>query len=259
MLEIRNLHASVNNVDILKGIDLHVKAGELHAIMGPNGSGKSTLAYVLAGKLTYSVTAGEVVLDGQQLLDMLPEARARAGLFLSFQHPVEIAGVRLDQFLRAGYNAIRKSHGQEEIDVLKFDRLLKKKADMVGVDPDLIKRNVNQGFSGGERKRNEILQMAVLEPRLSVLDEPDSGLDIDAVRTVAEGIDQLRSPQTATILITHYQRILNYVVPDVVHVLVNGRIVKSGDKELALEIEAEGYDKFEEPVGAALPDSSSDR
>ena len=251
MLEIRNLHADVNNVEILKGIDLHVKAGELHAIMGPNGSGKSTLAYVLAGKLTYSVTAGEVLFDGQQLLDMTPEKRARAGLFLSFQHPIEIAGVRLDQFLRAGYNAIRKSHGEEEIDVLKFDKLLKKRVAMVGVDPELTKRNVNQGFSGGERKRNEILQMAVLEPRLAVLDEPDSGLDIDAVRTVAEGINQLRSPQSATILITHYQRILNYVVPDVVHVLINGRIVKSGGKELALEIEADGYDKFEEPVGAA--------
>ncbi len=254
MLEIRNLHASVNDVEILKGIDLHVKAGELHAVMGPNGSGKSTLAYVLAGKLTYSVTAGEVLFEGQQLLDMLPEARARAGLFLSFQLPIEIAGVRLDQFLRAGYNAIRKSNGQEEIDVLKFDRLLKKRAEMVGVDPDLIKRNVNQGFSGGERKRNEILQMAVLEPKLAILDEPDSGLDIDAVRTVAEGINQLRNPQSATLLITHYQRILNYVVPDVVHVLVNGRIVKSGGKELALEIEAEGYDTFEEPVGAASPD-----
>ena len=251
MLEIRNLHADVNNVEILKGIDLHVKAGELHAVMGPNGSGKSTLAYVLAGKLTYSVTAGEVLFDGQQLLDMTPEKRARAGLFLSFQHPIEIAGVRLDQFLRAGYNAIRKSHGEEEIDVLKFDRLLKKRVAMVGVDPELTKRNVNQGFSGGERKRNEILQMAVLEPKLSVLDEPDSGLDIDAVRTVAEGINQLRSPQSATILITHYQRILNYVVPDVVHVLINGRIVKSGGKELALEIEADGYDKFEEPVDAA--------
>ena len=253
MLEIRNLHASVSNVEILKGIDLHVKAGEIHAVMGPNGSGKSTLAYVLAGKLTYAVTAGEVLFEGQQLLDMLPEARARAGLFLSFQHPIEIAGVRLDQFLRAGYNAIRKSHGQEEIDVLKFDRLLKKRVAMVGADPDLTKRNVNQGFSGGERKRNEILQMAVLEPRLAILDEPDSGLDIDAVRTVAEGINQLRGPQSATILITHYQRILNYVVPDVVHVLVNGRIVKSGGKELALEIEAEGYDKFEEPVGAVTP------
>ena len=255
MLEIRNLHANVNNVEILKGIDLHVKAGEIHAVMGPNGSGKSTLAYVLAGKLTYSVTAGEVLFHGQQLLDMTPEKRARAGLFLSFQHPIEIAGVRLDQFLRAGYNAIRKSHGEEEIDVLKFDKLLKKRVAMVGVDPELTKRNVNQGFSGGERKRNEILQMAVLEPKLAVLDEPDSGLDIDAVRTVAEGINQLRSPQSATILITHYQRILNYVVPDVVHVLINGRIVKSGGKELALEIEADGYDKFEEPVGAAPLDS----
>ena len=255
MLEIRDLHAAVDNVQILKGVNLQVKAGELHAIMGPNGSGKSTLAFVLAGKQpTYTVTSGEVTFDGQNLLDMLPEARARAGLFLSFQQPVEIPGVRMDQFLRAGFNAVRKARGVEEMDVLKFDKLLKSKVEMIGADPSLIRRNVNQGFSGGERKRNEILQMAVLEPKLAILDEPDSGLDVDAVRDVAEGINQLRRPDSATILITHYQRILNYVVPDVVHVLVGGRIVQTGGKELALEVEANGYDKFVE-LAAAVPSS----
>ena len=255
MLEIRDLHAAVDNVQILKGVNLQVKAGELHAIMGPNGSGKSTLAFVLAGKQpTYTVTSGEVTFDGQNLLDMLPEARARAGLFLSFQQPVEIPGVRMDQFLRAGFNAVRKARGVEEMDVLKFDKLLKSKVEMIGADPSLIRRNVNQGFSGGERKRNEILQMAVLEPKLAILDEPDSGLDVDAVRDVAEGINQLRRPDSATILITHYQRILNYVVPDVVHVLVGGRIVQTGGKELALEVEADGYDKFVE-LAAAVPSS----
>ena len=247
MLEIRDLHAAVDNIQILKGVNLQVKAGELHAVMGPNGSGKSTLAFVLAGKQpTYTVTSGEVTFDGQNLLDMLPEARARAGLFLSFQQPVEIPGVRMDQFLRAGFNAVRKARGVEEMDVLKFDKLLKSKVEMVGADPGLIRRSVNQGFSGGERKRNEILQMAVLEPKLAILDEPDSGLDVDAVRAVAEGIDQLRRPDSATILITHYQRILNYVIPDVVHVLIDGRIVQTGGKELAMEVEADGYDKFVE-------------
>jgi Fe-S cluster assembly ATP-binding protein len=252
MLEIRNLHAAVDDVEILKGVDLMVRPGELHAVMGPNGSGKSTLAFVLAGKQpTYTVTSGEVAFDGQNLLDMLPEARARAGLFLSFQQPVEIPGVRMDQFLRAGFNAVRKARGVEEMDVLKFDKLLKSKVEMVGADPGLIRRNVNQGFSGGERKRNEILQMAVLEPKLAILDEPDSGLDVDAVRAVAEGINQLRRPDSAAILITHYQRILNYVVPDVVHVLVGGRIIQTGGKELALEVEADGYDKFIELAAVA--------
>ncbi len=246
MLEIRDLRATIGVVEILKGVNLQVNAGELHAIMGPNGSGKSTLAYVLAGKLAYTVTSGEVAFEGQDLLAMLPENRARAGLFLCFQHPIEIPGVRMDQFMRAGLNAIRKSQGLQELDVLKFDRMLKKKVELLAVDPSLIKRSVNEGFSGGERKRNEILQMAVLEPKLSILDEPDSGLDIDAVRAVAEGINQLRRPDAAAILITHYQRILNYVIPDVVHVLIDGRIVKSGGKELALQVEAEGYDKFEE-------------
>ncbi len=256
MLEIRELHATVADTEILKGVNLQVKAGELHAIMGPNGSGKSTLAYVLAGKLAYTVTSGEVLFEGKKLLDMLPEARARAGLFLSFQHPVELPGVRLDQFLRAGYNSVRKSQGAEELDVLKFNRLLKGKVALIGVDSSLVQRYVNEGFSGGERKRNEVLQMAVMEPKLAILDEPDSGLDIDAVRVVAEGINQLRRPNAATILITHYQRILNYVVPDVVHVFIDGRIAKTGGKELALQVEAEGYDKFEAMVAAGQSSES---
>jgi len=253
MLEIRDLHVSVGDIEILKGVNLHVKAGEMHAIMGPNGSGKSTLTNVLAGNPLYSVTSGEVLFQGQNLLEMAPEKRARAGLFLSFQHPIAIPGVRLDQFLRAGFNAIRKSKGVEELDVLKFDRLIRNKAEIVDMDPNLIKRSVNEGFSGGERKRNEILQMAVLEPKLSILDEPDSGLDIDALQTVAEGINQLRSPETATILVTHYQRILNYVFPDVVHVFINGRIVKSGGREIALQLEAKGYEKFEESSQTSSP------
>ena len=250
MLDVRDLHATVSNVEILKGVSLQVKAGEVHAIMGPNASGKSTLANVLAGNPLYTVTSGTALFDGQNLLAMLPEARARAGLFLSFQHPTEVSGVRLDQFLRAGYNAIRKSRGLEELDPLKFDRLLKDKLKVVEIDPSLTKRSVNEGFSGGEKKRTEILQLAVLEPRLAILDETDSGLDVDALREVAEGINQFRSPERALILVTHYQRILNYIVPDVVHVLINGRIVTSGGKDLALEIEAEGYDKFEALEGA---------
>ena len=245
MLEIHGLHAMVADVEILKGINLNIKAGELHALMGPNGSGKSTLAYVLAGKPGYSVTSGEVLFEGQNLLAMTPEVRARAGLFLSFQHPLEIKGVRLDQFMRAALNATRKSRGLEEMEVLPFDRYLREKLQQMEMDPNLTKRSINEGFSGGERKRNEVLQMAVLEPKLTILDEPDSGLDIDAVQRVAEEINRLKKPETASLLITHYQRILNYVIPDVVHVLINGRIAKSGGKELALEVEAEGYDKFE--------------
>ena len=244
MLKIQDLHVSIETTTILNGINLTVNPGEMHAIMGPNGSGKSTLAYVLAGRPGYRVTSGTMTLNDEDLIAKLPEERARAGIFLSFQHPIEIAGVRLDQFLRAGYNAIRKAHDQEELDVLKFDRMLNTKIKLAGMDPALTRRYVNQGFSGGERKRNEVLQMAVLEPKLSILDEPDSGLDIDAVRTVAESINQLRTPENGTILITHYQRILNYVEPDYVHIIINGRIVESGDKKLALEVESEGYDKF---------------
>ena len=246
MLEIRNLHASVGDVPILKGVNLNVAPGEVHAIMGPNGSGKSTLAYVLAGRPGYNHTGGEALLDGKDILGLLPEDRARMGLFLCFQHPVEVPGVRLDHFMRAGYNAIRKSKEMEELDVLKFDRLINDKANTVEMDRNLIKRSVNEGFSGGEKKRNEILQMAVFEPTLAILDEPDSGLDVDALRVVASGINQLRRPDNSVILVTHYQRILEYVVPDMVHVFSNGQIVKSGDKSLALEVEQRGYDWLED-------------
>ena len=245
MLEIRGLHASVGGVEILKGVDLIVEAGQVHAIMGPNGSGKSTLANVLAGNPLYTVTAGELAFEGRDLLKMLPEERAQAGFFLSFQHPVEIPGVRLDQFMRASYNSMQKSKGLEELDALKFDRVVKSKAKLVEMDPTLTKRSVNEGFSGGEKKRNEILQLAILEPKLAILDETDSGLDVDALRIVAEGVNRLRSPETATVVITHYQRILNYITPDVVNVLIDGRIVMSGGKELALEIEEKGYDWIE--------------
>ena len=248
MLEIRNLTASVGGVQVLNGINLSVQPGTVHAIMGPNGSGKSTLSNVLAGHPQYTVNSGEVLLDGIDLLAMPPEERARAGVFLCFQHPVEIPGVRMDQFMRAGYNAIHKSKGLAELDPIQFDRMLQETAKIVEIDPTLLKRSVNDGFSGGEKKRNEILQMAMLEPRLSILDEPDSGLDVDSLRIVADGINQLRSPDKAVVLITHYQRILSYVVPDVVHVLINGRFVKSGGKELAAEIEAEGYEKYEAQV-----------
>jgi len=246
MLEIRNLHANIDDKEILKGISLDVKAGELHAIMGPNGSGKSTLANVLAGKPSYKVTGGEVLLENQDLISMLPEERARAGLFLCFQHPVEVPGVRMDQFVRQSFNDIRKSKGEDQLDVLKFDKMLKEKVEIVGIDYSFVKRSVNEGFSGGEKKRNEILQMAVLQPKLAILDEPDSGLDVDALRQVAQAINNLRTDKNAVILVTHYQRILDYVVPDKVHVFVNGTIVQSGDKKLALEIESKGYDKYEE-------------
>ena len=253
LLEIRDLHAAVGGTEILKGINLELNAGEIHALMGPNGSGKSTLAYVLAGKPGYAITSGEILFEGSILSDLAPEERARAGLFLSFQHPVEIKGVRLDQFLRAALNSTRKSRGLEELEVLPFDRYLREKVHQMHIDPALTKRAVNEGFSGGERKRNEILQMAVLEPKLTILDEPDSGLDIDAVQRVAEEINQLKKPETSALLITHYQRILNYVVPDVVHILIDGRIHKSGGKELALEVEAEGYDQFEKPMAPSSP------
>ena len=245
-LEVRNLCSKVGDTPILKGVDFRVMAGEVHAIMGPNGSGKSTLANVLAGHPLYHVTDGEVLFMGRDLLKMPPEQRARQGFFLSFQHPVEISGVRLDQFMRASYNAIRKSREEEELDALKFDRLVKSKSKIVELDPALIRRSVNEGFSGGEKKRAEILQMSVLEPLLAVLDETDSGLDVDALRIVAQGINQLRSPGNSIVLITHYQRILEYVVPDVVNVLMEGRFVKSGGRELALEIETRGYDWVQE-------------
>ncbi len=241
MLEIKNLHVKVGNHEILKGVSLTVKAGEVHSIMGPNGSGKSTLAQVLAGRETYEVTAGEVIYRGKNLLEMAPEERARDGLFLAFQYPVEIPGVANTYFLKAALNAIRKSRGQEELDAMDFLALAREKMKLLDMDDKLLHRSVNEGFSGGEKKRNEIFQMAILQPRLAILDETDSGLDIDALRIVAGGVNALRSPERAILVVTHYQRLLNYIIPDFVHVLVDGRIVKSGGKELALELEAKGY------------------
>jgi Fe-S cluster assembly ATP-binding protein len=251
VLEIRGLRASAGDKEILRGIDLTVNAGEVHAVMGPNGSGKSTLAQVLAGHPAYQVTAGSVTYEGQDLLDLEPEERAQAGVFLAFQYPVEIPGVTNAYFLRAAYNEIRKARGLEEVDSMDFLDLLEQKLKLVEWEPEIMSRAVNSGFSGGEKKRNEILQMAVLEPKLAVLDETDSGLDIDALRIVAAGVNTLRRPDNATIVVTHYQRLLNYIVPDYVHVLSGGRIVKSGGKELALELEARGYEWLEETVGAA--------
>jgi len=242
MLEIKDLRATVDGKEILKGISLSVKAGEVHAIMGPNGSGKSTLAQVLAGHPAYTVTGGSVTYLGKDLLDMAPEERAREGVFLAFQYPVTIRGVTNAYFLRSAVNAVRKARGQEEYDPIDFLDVLSEKLKVIGWDDSLMNRPVNDGFSGGEKKRNEILQMAVLEPRLALLDETDSGLDIDALKTVAEAVNRLRKPDTATIVVTHYQRLLNYIVPDRVHVLADGRIVKSGGRELALELESRGYD-----------------
>jgi len=242
VLEIKGLRASAGNQEILRGINLDVAAGQVHAIMGPNGSGKSTLAQVLAGHPAYTVTAGTVRLDGADLLELEPEERAQAGVFLAFQYPVEIAGVTNAYFLRAAYNALRKAHGQEELDPIDFLDLLEEKLKVVGWEAEIMQRAVNSGFSGGEKKRNEILQMAVLEPKLAILDETDSGLDIDALRIVADGVNALLRPDRATIVLTHYQRLLNFIVPDFVHVLVDGQIVKSGGKELALELEARGYE-----------------
>ena len=242
MLEIKGLRASAGEKEILTGIDLAVQAGEVHAIMGPNGSGKSTLAQVLAGHPAYQVTAGTVTFMGQDLLDMEPEERAQAGVFLAFQYPVEITGVSNAYFLRAAYNAIRKARGEEELDPIDFLDRLEEKLAVVEWGPEIMQRAVNSGFSGGEKKRNEILQMAVLEPVLAILDETDSGLDIDALRIVAQGVNALRRPDRATILVTHYQRLLNYIIPDFVHVLSEGRIVRSGGKELALELEERGYE-----------------
>ena len=248
MLEIRNLHAGVEGNEILKGIGLTVRAGEVHAIMGPNGSGKSTLAGVLAGRDAFDVTEGQVIYRGMDLLDMDPEERAREGLFLAFQYPVEIPGVTNSYFLKAALNAIRKHRGLEELDAVEFLQLARERMKLVEMDPAFLSRNVNEGFSGGEKKRNEIFQMAVLEPTLAILDETDSGLDIDALRIVAQGVNGLRSKDNAIILVTHYQRLLTYIVPDFVHVLVDGRIVKSGGKDLALKLEEKGYDWILEEV-----------
>ncbi len=249
MLEIINLHTGVEGKEILKGIDLKVNIGDVHAIMGPNGSGKSTLAQVLAGRESYTVTEGKVFYEGKDLLAMAPEDRAREGLFMAFQYPVEIPGVTNMYFLKAGVNAIRKSRGLEELDAVEFLAIAKEKMKFVGMDESLLNRPINHGFSGGEKKRNEIFQMAVLQPRLAILDETDSGLDIDALRIVADGINKLRSKDNAIIVVTHYQRILNYVIPDFVHVLLDGRIVRSGGKKLALELEEKGYDLVKEETG----------
>jgi Fe-S cluster assembly ATP-binding protein len=242
LLVIKDLEARVGEKPILKGLSLTVEAGSIHAVMGPNGSGKSTLAQVLAGNPAYEVTGGSVTYDGQDLLALPPEERAQKGIFLAFQYPIEIPGVSNAYFLRAAYNEIRKARGEDEVDPLEFADLMEEKLQLVEMDSAMLTRSVNQGFSGGEKKRNEILQMAVLQPRLGILDETDSGLDIDALRVVADGVNKLKRPDNATIVVTHYQRLLNYIVPDFVHVLANGRIVKSGGKELALELEDKGYD-----------------
>lgn len=242
LLEIKNLNAGVGDKPILKGVNLTVNAGEVHAVMGPNGSGKSTLAAVLAGREGYDVTGGEVRYMGRDLLDLAPEERAREGVFLAFQYPVEIPGVNSTYFLKAALNEIRKHHGEPELDAMEFLSLVKEKMKLLELRDDLLKRSVNEGFSGGEKKRNEIFQMAILEPTLAILDETDSGLDIDALKVVSEGVNKLKSPENAQLVITHYQRLLNYIVPDYVHVLWDGRIVRTGGKELALELEEKGYD-----------------
>ena len=252
MLTIKNLQATVAGKEILHGINLQVNAGEVHAIMGPNGSGKSTLAQVLAGRELYAVTGGEVTFEGKDLLEMSPEVRAREGIFLAFQYPVEIPGVSNTYFLRAALNAVRKHRGIEELDAMDFLTMVRDKMKLLGMDETLMSRSVNEGFSGGEKKRNEIFQMAVLEPKLSILDETDSGLDIDALRLVATGVNALRAPDRATIVVTHYQRLLDYIIPDFVHVLSGGRIVKSGGKELALELEDKGYGWLDEAVESGV-------
>lgn len=259
MLQIKNLHAAIDGNEILKGINLTVNKGEIHAIMGPNGSGKSTLAKVLAGHPQYEVTKGEIIYQGRNLLEMEPDERAREGIFMAFQYPVEVPGVSNAQFLRLAYNEKQKHRGEEELDPLEFKDLLKERAKIVEMDASFMTRSVNEGFSGGEKKRNEILQMAVLQPKLAVLDETDSGLDIDALRIVAGGVNQLHTPDNAIIVVTHYQRLLNYIVPDFVHVLAGGRMAREGGKELALELEAKGYDWIKTPAenqngkGAAVP------
>ncbi len=250
LLSVRGLRASAGDLEILNGIDLEVYAGEVHAIMGPNGSGKSTLANVLAGRPDYTVTGGQAIYDGEDLLSLEPEIRARMGVFLAFQYPVELPGVRTWQFLKAGVDARRLYNGEEELSAREFQRLLDAKVKQVEIDPELVRRAVNEGFSGGEKKRNEILQMAVLEPKLALLDETDSGLDIDALRIVSDGVNKLRSDENAMVLVTHYQRMLDYVRPDRVHVLLDGRIVRSGGPELALELEEKGYDWVREEVSS---------
>jgi Fe-S cluster assembly ATP-binding protein len=256
MLEVKNLHVRAEGHDILKGVDLHVKAGEVHAIMGPNGSGKSTLARVLSGHPEYEVTAGEVSFEGRDLLDMDPDERAREGVFMAFQYPVEIAGVNNAYFLKAAVNAKRKHHGLPELDAMEFMQLIKSKSALLDIDQSMLSRAVNEGFSGGEKKRNEIFQMALLEPKLAILDETDSGLDIDALKIVSEGVNAMRSPERAVIVVTHYQRLLDYIVPDYVHVLSGGRIVKSGGKELALELEKKGYGWIDPSAGSGSPAGS---
>ncbi|MEY4540887.1 MAG: hypothetical protein RLZZ306_2644 [Bacteroidota bacterium] len=252
MLKISNLQAKIGEKEILKGLNLEVKAGEVHAIMGPNGAGKSTLASVLAGRDTYEVTGGEVDFEGEDLLELAPEERAAKGVFLAFQYPVEIPGVSTTNFLKTAVNEMRKFRGEEPMDAVQFLKMYKEKMKIVNIDQSLLNRSLNEGFSGGEKKRNEIFQMAVLNPKLAILDETDSGLDIDALRIVAEGVNKLKSPDNATIVITHYQRLLDFIVPDFVHVLYKGRIVKSGTKELALELEERGYDWIKEELGETI-------
>lgn len=250
MISIKNLHASIEDKKILKGINLDVKAGEVHAIMGPNGSGKSTLASVLAGREDYEVTEGSITYENEDLLELGPDERAQKGIFLAFQYPVEIPGVSTTNFLKTAINQVREARGEKSLDAVHFLKLMKEKMRLVDMDQALLSRSLNEGFSGGEKKRNEIFQMAMLEPKLSILDETDSGLDIDALKIVADGVNKLKSDKTATIVVTHYQRLLDYIVPDFVHVLYNGQIVKSGDKNLALELEEKGYDWIKEEKAA---------
>jgi Fe-S cluster assembly ATP-binding protein len=252
LLQVNGLRASINDTEILKGLDLTVKRGEVHAIMGPNGSGKSTFAKVLAGHTAYQVTGGEVLLDGKNLLELAPELRARAGVFLAFQYPIEIPGVGNSQFLRLAYNTVQAERGKDELDPLEFDDLVREKMKLLEMSPEFLERSVNEGFSGGEKKRNEILQMALLEPSLAILDETDSGLDIDALRVVSQGVNHLATKDNAIVLVTHYQRLLNYIVPDYVHVMSGGRIIRTGGKELALELEERGYDWIEAEAAGAV-------